>query len=53
MNFVAGSVTVHQRAGEVSHNISAIDDFATLLEATEVMKQVAQKPERRAGAPFR
>ncbi len=40
MSFVTGSVTAHQRAGEVSHNISAVDDFAALLEVTEVMKQV-------------
>ena len=40
MRFVAGSVIAHQRTREVSHNMSAIDDFAALLETTDVIKQV-------------
>ena len=38
--FTTGRVTADQPISEVSRKMGAIDDFAVLLESTEVMKQV-------------
>ncbi len=42
MRFVAGSETVRQQTREGRHRMSAIDDFAAVLENTEVMKQISK-----------